>query len=186
MAKSVELGLPEKMEIHYYDEYIHLVRKWFSWKILIVYPFFLIFSLTFFRVFTDLRIREDYSTGAVLLLYILFVIAVGTAYNALAGSINKTNIYVSKDAIKIEHVPLPWVGNKRINVSEIEQLYSKEKISRGENGLNVNYEIYIIMKNGVNIRLLAGLETSEQALFIEQEIEKYFGIEGIKVDGEIE
>jgi len=67
---------------------------------------------------------------------------------------------------------------------ELRQLYTKEIISQSKSGSSASYEIHAISTRGRNIKLLRGLDTSEQALYIEQEIEKYLHIEDRPVKGE--
>jgi hypothetical protein len=67
----------------------------------------------------------------------------------------------------------------------VKQLYSKEKISRGRNSTTTTYEVHAVTHTGKNVKLLSGLESSEQALYIEQEIERYFRIEDAPVKGQI-
>ena len=109
----------------------------------------------------------------------------GIAYTALAGWLNRTRITVDQGRISVRHGPLPWLGNKDLDGSTMKQLYSKEKISRGRNSTSVTYEVHAITTNGRNEKLLSGLETSEQALYIEQEIERYLRIEDAPVRGQI-
>ena len=67
----------------------------------------------------------------------------------------------------------------------MKQLYGKEKISRSRNSTSVSYELRAVTKSGRNIKLVGGLESQEQAIFIEQKIEKYLRIEDIPIPGEI-
>lgn len=43
----------------------------------------------------------------------------------------------------------------------------------------------MITNSGNDTKLLSGLKTSEQALYVEQEIEKYLGIKNKPVRGEL-
>lgn len=92
---------------------------------------------------------------------------------------------MSSETIEINHKPMPWFGSKRLAASDIVQLYAKEKISKNRNSTSVRYEVHVILKNNTNMKLLGGLENSAQALYIEQEIEKYLGIEDADVKGSI-
>ena len=80
---------------------------------------------------------------------------------------------------------MPFLGNKNILSEDIAQLYSKERISRNRKGTNISYAVHAILKNGKNIKLLTSLSSSEQALAIEREIEKYLSIEDQDVKGAI-
>jgi Tfp pilus assembly PilM family ATPase len=69
-------------------------------------------------------------------------------------------------------------------VADLKQLYAKEKVSSSRNGTSITYEVHVT-RSGRNIKLVSGLESSEQAVYIEQEIEKYLNIKDIPVKGEL-
>ena len=183
MGKRMDLGLPDKLELRNQGTGIEIVRTWFGWSVI---------ATTAFAVFWDGFLFFWYSmafgTGnAMMTLFPLIHVAVGVGvtYAALAGWVNRTRIAVDQGRISVRHGPLPWLGNKDLDGSNLKQLYSKEKISRGRNSTSVKYEVHAITTSGKNEKLLSGLETSEQALYIEQEIERYFRIEDAPVRGQI-
>ena len=177
----MELGLPDKIEFHHYGSYIEIVRKWFGWEILF---------LTLFAVFWNGFLINWYTSignaNLVALLFPLIHVAVGVwlVYYVIAGWFNHTHIFVSHGKLAVRHKPIPWIGNKEIASSNLKQLYTKEKILRSRNGRTVRYEVHAITHGGRNVKLVEGLDSSEQALFIEQEIEKYLNITDVPVKGE--
>jgi hypothetical protein len=181
--ETFEIGLPDKIEFSDHGHYIGIIRKWFGLPIII---------LTFFVIFWDGFLFFWYSKAiqsqnTMFLLFPLIHVAAGIVltYTAIAGYINKTYIRVDKSSIAIKDSPLPFFRNKTLNSSDIKQLFSKEKITGGRGGSSVSYEVHAITKDKKRIKLLKGLESSEQALFIEQEIEKFLKIEDKRVKGEI-
>jgi hypothetical protein len=183
MAERMELGLPDKLELRHEGSGIEIIRKWFGWRVLM---------MTGFAVFWNVFLVSWYSIALpsgnmMMTLFPLIHVAVGVgiAYGALAGWVNTTRIRVDQGRIAVRHGPLPWLGNKDLDGSTLKQLYSKEKISRGRNSTTVTYEVHALTANGRNEKLLSGLESSEQALYIEQEIERYFRIEDAPVRGQI-
>lgn len=90
-----------------------------------------------------------------------------------------------RDVTYTAHGPLPWLGNKDLDGSNLKQLYSKEKISQGRNSTTITYEVHALTANGRNEKRVSGLDSSEQALYIEQEIERYFRVEDTPVRGQI-
>lgn len=56
---------------------------------------------------------------------------------------------------------------------------------RSRSGGSATYEIHAITHSGRTIKPVSGLESSEQALFIEQEIEKHLNIKDTPVKGEL-
>ena len=183
MSDSMDIGLPDKMDINHYDDYMHITRKWFGWSIIFMTVFAVVWNAFLFGFF--INVPSEAGLAAKLFPLIHVTVGIGISYYAVAGWLNKTNIYVSQHALEIQHKPLPWFGNKRLLVKDIKQLYSKEKISHSKNGTSVSYEVRVATNSGKDTKLLSGLETSEQALFIEQEIEKYLGIKNQPVRGEI-
>jgi hypothetical protein len=82
----------------------------------------------------------------------------------------------------------PLWGNIRISSKKITQLNCKSEAAFGGLAGYRSYYMFVIRaitSDRRNIKLLSGLDTSEQALFIEQEIENFLKIEDKRVRGEI-
>lgn len=181
----MDIGLPEHISLQDHGNYLEITRRWFSWQIIFT---------TVFAVFWDAFLVMWYATafsqkGAPLmaLLFPLLHVAVGVgiSYFALAGWVNRTRILVSREDLAIRHGPLPWLGGQELKSASLRQLYSKEVVSYSKNGRSVQYQLHAITQEGRNLKLLSGLHSSEQALYIEQQIEKYLGIRDEAVKGEI-
>ena len=92
---------------------------------------------------------------------------------------------MSKEAIEIKHEPLPWLGNKRIETENIKQLFVKQRLGPKRNGSrSVSYHVMGLTDNDIEFKLITGFEFNQQALYIEQEIEKYLGMENVQVSSE--
>lgn len=182
-SNEIEIGLPEKMELIDHGTHLELVQRWFGSKIVFI---------TLFAIAWDAFLIGWYSTGdsstdpmAVYFPLLHVAAGVGINYYALAGWFNRTHISISSAAIGVRSGPIPWPANKQIQSTDVTQLYAKEKISHSRSGISVTYEVRVVTKDGRNVKLVSGLETSEQALYIEQQIEKYLRIENKTVRGEI-
>jgi hypothetical protein len=194
MAKRMDLGLPDKLELRNHGSGIEIIRKWFGWQTLLLtgfavfWNFFLFSWFSIATAFGGLFASFNNPVMSIFTLIPLIHVGagVGMAYAALAGWINTTRIRVDQGRISVRHGPLPWLGNKDLDGSDLKQLYSKEKITRGRNSTTIKYEVHALTANGKNQKLVSGLESSEQALYIEQEIERYFRIEDTPVRGQIE
>ena len=178
----MDIGLPEKIRFLDHVSHIEIVRTWFGMQIL--FP-------TAFAVYLDGFLFYWYSIGplngslmAVLFPLLHVVGAVALTYYALTGWFNRTTISVGQGRISVRHRPLPWPGNKEIDAADVKQLYAKEG-SRPWSSTSVTYELRAVTNSGRNIKIVGGLETQEQAIFIEQKIEKYLRIEDAPVVGEI-
>ena len=183
MTNHIDLGLPEKIELQEYPDYLHISRKWFGWQTVFMTVFAVFWNGFLYNFFNNMGEDTDLFTRIFPLIHV--AAGVGISYHAIAGWFNKSNVFVSKEAIEINHKPVPWFGNKKLLSTDLKQLYAKEKISRNNNNTTVTYEVHAILNNGTNTKLLSGLETSEQALYIEQEIEKFLNIKNSPVRGEI-
>jgi len=107
-------------------------------------------------------------------------------YSTVAHLFNATIITATRRALSIRHGPVPWIGNREIQASDIEQLYCGEKVSRGRNGTSASYELCALMRDGGKVKLLSGLGEREEALFIEQRVEEQLGIADARVAGELQ
>jgi predicted Zn finger-like uncharacterized protein len=107
------------------------------------------------------------------------------AYYVISGIINSTTVKLGMGELAIEHGPMPARGNMRIPTASILQLYTKEVQSRSRNSVNTYYELHAATNDGKSVKLIGTLDTSEQALYMEQEIERYLRIEDQPVRGEV-
>jgi hypothetical protein len=190
MAKRMDLGLPDKLELRNQGSGIEIVRRWLSWKTLLLTAVAVFWSGFLFSWYSIVLSFSAFG-GPMSMFMTLFPlihvgVAVGLAYSALAGWINSTRIRVDQGRISVRHGPLPWLGNKDLEGSDLKQLYCKEKITRGRSSTTITYEVHALTASGRNQKLVGGLESSEQALYIEQEIERYFRIEDTPVRGQID
>lgn len=106
-------------------------------------------------------------------------------YTVLAGYLNKTVVSVSSKLLTVQHGSLPWPGNKQLYPTSITQIYCKEHISHGRRSVSYTYQVHAVTTPGTDDILLRDLERSEQAHFIEQEIERFLGIKDWPVRGEL-
>jgi hypothetical protein len=104
----------------------------------------------------------------------------------LAGYLNRTIMTVNRSLFTIKHAPIPWPGNRLLNPLEITQLYCKEQMHRNKGSVSYTYEVHAVLKNNERAKLISGLDSSEQALYIEQEIERFLNIEDQPVRGELQ
>jgi uncharacterized membrane protein YhiD involved in acid resistance len=157
-------------------------RKWFSFMAV-----FLAFFALFWNGFMIVWMTMAISSGVwIMAAFGCIHAAVGIcmAYFAVASFVNKTDISVDPNYLKVRHYPLPWKGATEIRVHSIKQLYCKEKISRSKNGVNVTYQVNVITEDNREQKLLSGLQDSSQAHYIEKEIEAVLGIQNQAVSGE--
>jgi len=174
-----ETTLPRGFNIDYHDEYMHIVRRWHGFE-----TFGLIIGML---LFNGVWIANDFwavlmsDRGLFLKAFALTFIIIGAVmlYLVIANWLNKSHIYVSKEAIEIKHEPIPWLGNKRVETNNIKQLFVKE-IGGNSQSMTSNrspsYSVIGVTHEEEQFNLIKGLSRSNQAFYIEQRIEKYLGI----------
>jgi hypothetical protein len=156
-----------------------LERRWFT-------PAHLF--LAFFCVVWDGILIVWYSSALrapspATLLFPMFHLTAGVlvTYSTLCGFFNRTRIVLDGGRLSIVHGPLPWPGNRSVDVKDLDQLYCQEHI--GSKGSRT-YSLNMRTKDGKTTQLLKGLGDAEQAVFIEQTIEARLGIVDEPVVGE--
>ena len=109
-------------------------------------------------------------------------------YYLVGVYVNYTDIIVTDSYIDISHRPVknPFVRGKRINASEIDQIYVSRYVSSTTNGNpNYAYALYAILKtNAKKITLVKGMNKETQ-LYLEQEMERFLNIKDKHVSGAI-
>lgn len=180
----MQIGLPEKMQMQNHGSYVEITRKWFGFQTIILTAFVLFWDS--FLLFWYSEVLQQ-GAGIIFILFPLLHVGVGVGltYYLLASWFNTTHVYIGNLQLGIRHRPIPWFGNKDVPAGNLAQLYSKEKISYSKNGRRVSFEVRANTKDGRNIKILGGLESQEQALYIEQQVEKYLHIRDAPVPGEI-
>lgn len=165
-----------------------ITRRWFS-PLVVFLLLFVIFWDGFLVVWYSIGLSTDEagSGKAMMLLFPLLHVAVGLGltYFVVAGFVNKTTIQCRDGRLTLAHGPLPWPGACDIDAGELEQLYVREKISRGRHGTNRIYQVRMKTKTGHDKKLVSTLTDAEQALYIEQQIEDHLGIADRAVRGEM-
>jgi hypothetical protein len=101
-------------------------------------------------------------------------------YATLVGLLNSTTITVSGGLLHVTSGPVPVSCDKRIGERMRKQLYVKSEAVQNR----VIYALYAATTDGRDVKLLSGLSTQDEVHFLEQEIEKFLGIEDRPVSGE--
>lgn len=96
-------------------------------------------------------------------------------YQVLCGFYNSTFVTITSDNVQVEVRQLHWRKQrpKCVPMESIQEVCCKRcVVHRGENSTSITFEVQFI-KNGSRQVLLSNLQYLEEALFIEQEIEKF-------------
>lgn len=176
---------PGGMEVVESKEELRIKMKWrdisYGLKFYSTFSFLILGISTLLLLFTW---GMDISELTKLVLWNIFGLIL--SYIALVYMTNETNILVNKDYIDINHGPLFYIKlDEKIRVKDIDQLYvecKRYQSSRGE-ARAINFKVK--KKNGRSFDLLKGLGSVEHYQYLEQEIERYLGIEDKQVRDEL-
>ncbi|MFT6962078.1 MAG: hypothetical protein ACJAWV_001802 [Flammeovirgaceae bacterium] len=162
-----------------------------SFRWMCIQAFFLIPFCLFWNGMLIFMYTMMFSSGAPLFAFLFPLIhlsvGIGLTYYTICLFFNRTYITANRDELSVRHAPLPWIGAKTLNVSEIEQLFVKEKVSRGKNGTTVTYNLLAKMKDGKkDTKILSGstLGDSGDVQQMENKIEAFLGIRDRAVPSE--
>ncbi|HMQ31313.1 MAG TPA: hypothetical protein PKD53_11325 [Chloroflexaceae bacterium] len=113
------------------------------------------------------------------------LVGIGVAYWALAMFVNGTTVEASYGALAVRHGPLPALGNLDLPRDGIRQLYCVERVRRSRRSTTVSYSLQAVKADGGSVAVVKGLDNPEQALYLEQELERFLGIRDEGVRGEL-
>jgi len=171
------------------DDGLHrrIVYRWFRPAILFL-AFFAVFWNGFLVVwFTGaLNIPDDGFRIVFLLFPIVHVlVGVGLIYTCIACFLNRTWITVTDEHLSVRHGPVPWPGNKQLQVAEVRQIYCDETMHRGKNSHSFTFNVHALMHDGTAVPILKSLHEKQLALFYEQQLEEWLKIKPEHVPGSI-
>lgn len=171
-------SLPAKMSIEVLNDELVITSHW---RGVVRLGLFAIcsFLLTFGLFFSEVTTPE-------FLFNPLTWIVSGIAYYGLVGLVNTIVVRVDPAHLSVRQGPLLPRRHIEIDQSQIDQLYIKKHVQRGNKSTTITYQLHLVHKNGLHQKIVSNLDTAEQALFLEQEIERYLGLEDQTVSGEHE
>jgi hypothetical protein len=120
-----------------------------------------------------------------LLLIPLAILALGTTYYFLLWRMNEMVVQVDQVSLEIKwEGPIPNLyRGRKFNSAHIKQVYIHSWESGGRGLTTVNYDVCIWTVHDQHKRF-ATVSSGEQALYLEQEIERFLGIEDQVMRGE--
>ncbi len=173
--------------LHVYkdEKVLEVTLRWYK-PVAYFTAIFSLFWMGFLAIWYAMALSGP-APGVALVLPLLHVGAgFAMIYYTLCLFLNKTYIDIDDGFLTVHHAPIPWwKGNKTIPIEEVEQLFVKEKITKGENSTTRTYSLLVKLKSGLT-RVLMDIShaSSEQMQEIETELEAYLGIEDEPVETE--
>jgi|GEM_PF-869206 hypothetical protein len=189
---TYDIPQPGGITMHHDGMDLVLIRNWNSMNGLMTLGFGVLWMVILFFVFSPIiaDFQMVLSDDSLLIFGLLLVLPAAGIYSVISGLygvLNKTMIRVSSGIIQTVHGPLPWPG-KRFDAHDFEQLFVSQKVtsstSRSGRRTTIKYQVEAITRSGTRTLILQGLESPEQAQFIEQEIERHLRIPDARVRGE--
>lgn len=180
----IPLGLPDKISVRNDGGAFEISRTWFGWST-VAQSVFTLFWCGFLVFWYSMALSTEAPLVMILFPLVHVAVGIGLLYSSLAGWLNRTRIRIGEGVLQIRHEPLPWPGSKDVQVTDLKQLYVVERVSRSRNGTTVRYQVQAITNSGKTIKIVSGLADSDQAHYIEQEVERYTGIRDVPVKGEM-
>lgn len=181
--RPLDMPLPAGLTLSRRKDLLQLVRRWFR-RSLFLQLFFCI-AWDAFLVLWYVG-AANHARGGALMLFasVHLALGVGLTYATIAGFLNRTVIEVGRTHLAIRHTPVPWRGNLEVLVSELQQIFCEEHVKRVMSDLRMTYSVNAVMGNGRKLTLVKDLPEVDQALFLEQALEKHLGIRNRPVPGE--
>jgi hypothetical protein len=179
-----KIPMPKGIRLFRRANGLRILRRWFSAKVFGLLFFCLFwdgFMVVWFSIAIKQRIWPMAAFGS-----IHGLVGVGLTYFTLAGFLNTTTITVINGLLQIRHAPMPVPGNRQIKADSLRQLYTNRIVHHGKNGTSISYELRAQTNDGRDEKVLGNLDSENQSLFIEQEIEEFLGIKDRAVLGEVE
>ena len=176
---------PREVLIEYGDKALKLSWRWFSMKY-VPLLFFCIAWDAFLCFWYSMAFKIEGTPWIMVVFPIAHVaVGVGLTYSTLAGFINRTTLRVDGLDFSVQYDPLPWYGEVKVPIEQLDQLYCKENRSSSDNGTQYSYQLCAILKDGRKLDLVKNLETPDLAAYLEQQIESWLQIADRQVAGEL-
>lgn len=176
--------LPAKLRVEQLGSALRVTWSWFQWHF---------WFLVFFCVFWDGFLLVWYTVGIAAGAPILFLVfpllhvavGVGLTYFVLCGFVNSTTLEIAGGNLAIRHGPLPWPGNLSRPVQDFRQFYCHERTVHNKRSSREVYDVHALLMDGTDLKLISSLTDSQQALYLEQQIEDQLRIKDEPVGGEL-
>ena len=106
----------------------------------------------------------------------------GLGYGGL-GALNKRVVSVDEEAVRVQHRPLPWFGQRRFYRASIEGVYVLERVIDTRQARMVRYEVWVKQTAGRAAKLVGGLHSAHEACYIEDRLKVALGLTDVRVSG---
>lgn len=112
----------------------------------------------------------------------LGVACLPAVYVAAASWLNESVLILTRDSLQLLHRPLPLRSSLHVRAEEIAQLFCETSLI-GSNEVQDCYDLRLISTDGRQLTLLRQSKSLALVLFVEELIERHFGIADQLVEG---
>lgn len=179
--------LPKKFQVEEEPGLLRISWRWFTPSLLFLTFFCFVWDgfllLWYTAAFTFPKIPWMFKV------FPLLHVGVGVflTYWVIAGYLNTTKVEVTRRSLSIQHGPVPWKTNWTLEGRDLKQLFCKQKVYQNNKGAPTHtYELLAYTRDGRTLTLLDSLEAPQQALYLEEQLERRLGIDDEPVQDELE
>ena len=178
------VALPEKFRVQEGPHGMEIAWRWFTPA-----AFFLLFfciAWDGFLVFWY-SMAFGHNTPLIAKLFPIAHVAVGVGLTYFTASLflNTTRIRATRDSLEIRHFPLPWPGARTLHLGSLQQLFVKHRTRTNKGSTTDYYDLVALTADSKRLDLVRNLTEVDQALFLEQKIERFAGLKDEPVAGEV-
>lgn len=143
-------------------------------------PIFCIVGLVFTLVAFFMVMGEG---GLGLFNFIFGLLGPFALYIGLVHAVNTNELVAGPRQVAYRSYPIPYFGNKTVNVSDIDQLFVRQNGSETVNNKTTyHYAVFVLLKNKKQVQLTANLPDKDIALSLESTVENYLGLQDRPLD----
>lgn len=175
--------LPEGMTCEDHGATLVVTRRWWSFTTIFLAVFTVLWD-GFLVVWFGIALAQGLWFMA-LFATIHALVGLGLTWFCVASFFNTTTVTADRSRLRVAHGPVPWPGGSELATAGLTQLFTVQHVHRSKNGTSYSYEVAAVLADGRRETILKGVESEAQALFLEQSLERFLGIEDRPVDGEV-
>jgi hypothetical protein len=167
------LRVPSNITCEPCDDGVTLTERWFSWLAVVQVPFCV--ALDGLLLLGYLLVPKESAWFLVQLLLLPGVLlGLLATYWTVAKLVNRTVVRVAPEQLLVRHGPLPWPGNRTIELSNVKQFDCRKAVSRNYRGdVWVTYTLVAVLQSGRELELLWRIGSPEAAHVLEYETRQW-------------
>ena len=173
MAFSSTSTIPEGLDVLNTSDGLIIRKRWLSWTVFPLALFCVVWD-SFLLFFYTMLLRSPHPHWPILLFPVgHLAVGIFLTYSVFTTLFNKTDVRLSSAGVQVSKGPLPWPGNKAVEVGEINEVLVRAR--SGNRGAST-YSIMYADRERRERPLLTGVAQSDQAEFIASTTRQRLGL----------